>query len=95
MANPSKQDWIDLFRANIIRLHYEDRNGVKSDRRVTLHESKINYKPSANPNKREIPSNDTTIVVWDLDKNMWRRLKLDNIMFVRGFETVEPDEPIE
>lgn len=93
MAKPTKLDWVDLFEANIVILNYEDRKGNLTDRRVTLHASKITYLPSAKPNKREVPDQD--VVVWDLDKNMWRRLKLDNIKFVRGIEAIEPDESIE
>lgn len=93
MAKLTVKDWLDLFKSNVVKIRYENRNGEQSDRRVTLIESKITYIPSANPNKKVIPLNDTTVVVWDLDKNMWRRLKIDNIMFVRGLEPDEQNEP--
>lgn len=94
MAKLTHHDWVDLFKNNVVNICYEDKNGDVTVRKVTLIESKIDYKPSANPNKRIIPANDTTVVVWDIDKNMWRRLKIDNILYVKGIEIEPFDESI-
>lgn len=86
-------DYVELFKNNIVRLLYVNKEGEESERRVTLIESHITWKASANPNKkRAAPKNEGTVVVWDLDKNMWRRLYIENIIIVRGIESAIPDE---
>lgn len=86
-----REDWAKLLRDNIVSLRYQNREGEETDRQVTLHESLINYIPSANPNKKTRKPDETSVVVWDIEIKMWRRLKLNNIMFVTKIEPVQPD----
>lgn len=87
----TRQDWADLLRENVVTLKYENKDGEITERDVTLNESYIDYIPSANPNKKERKPDETSVVVWDIGRKMWRRLKLNNIVFVKKIEPVKVD----
>lgn len=93
MTTVNKFDYKGLFERNIVHLKYENRKGEVSVRRMTLIKEMINYKPSENPDKILREEKEDQVTVWDLDKNMWRKLNINNILYVIKVES--PDDAVQ
>lgn len=80
----TKDEMKDFLRNNVVLLTFEKKDGTERTMRCTLMESLL---PTIdlNVDKRQVKKSDSSLAVWDLDKNAWRSYRVDS---VRTFEVV-------
>lgn len=80
----TKDEMKGFLRNNVVLLTFEKKDGTERTMRCTLMESLL---PTIdlNVDKRQVKKSDSSLAVWDLDKNAWRSYRVDS---VRTFEVV-------
>ena len=76
-------EWRDQVKGWLKNNHcvvtFIKKNGEERIMKCTLDEDVL-PEPSISENRREKAPNETTLAVWDLDKNSWRSFRLDSIV---------------
>ena len=71
------RDWLrGLLRTNTVHLTFEKKDGTIREMKCTLSENEL---PKQEQGKEARKPNDSSMPVFDLDKNEWRAFRFDSI----------------
>jgi hypothetical protein len=75
------RDWLrGVLRTNTVHLTFEKKDGTIREMKCTLAESKL---PKIEQGKESRPPNNTSMPVFDLEKNEWRAFRFDSIKTIK------------
>lgn len=75
------RDWLrGILRTETVHLTFQKKDGTIRNMKCTLSESKL---PKQEQGKEVRKSNDTSMPVFDLDKNEWRAFRFDSIKQIK------------
>lgn len=75
------RDWLrDILRTNTVHLTFRKKDDTIREMKCTLMESKLPQREQGKESRKE---NDTSIPVFDLEKNEWRAFRFDSVKQIR------------